>query len=152
MGADGKDTNSAAHINALVDEHARLANPLGEDKIEIQRTKADGSTVAEERKLADTMKAFERVLDHKREELELLLRELKDVDVEIAATRKDILAVEEKEVKQLGGRLDAQVAALMHEADASAEATLSEVDRARKDEKKAAEIQNKKFEDFMNSI
>lgn len=98
------------------------------------------------------MKTFERVLDQKRDELEQLLRELKNVDAEIVALKEDIVAVEQKDGKKLKRALDAEVAALVKKAETNSAATLADVEKARKEEKKAAEIQKQKFEDFMNSI
>lgn len=146
------DPQPTHRMTDLVAEHARLANPLSEDKIEIQRTKADGSKVAEERKLSETMQVFERTLEQKRSELEQLLQELEDVDAEIAATRRNILAVEQKDVKRLKHELDTHVAALLGEAEASKAATLGEIEKARKEEKRAADAQNKKFEELMKTM
>ena len=149
---EAKGVAEVDEIKALTDEHARLANPLGDDKIEIQRTKADGSTIIQERKLSDTMTAFERVLSHKRSELEQLLRELAEVDAEIATVKEDIAAIEKNEVAKLKRELDIQVAALKKQALKCKDATIAEVEKARKDEKKAADAQNQKFEEFMKSM
>lgn len=142
----------ADQINALSEEHERLAKPLGEDKIEIQRTKADGTTVVQERKLSETIAAFERVLNSKRKELEELFRELGDVDEEIATVKEDIAAAERNEVAKLKQTLDSQVDDLIKQAAACKEMTISEVEKARRKEKKATDEQNQKFEDFMRSI
>ena len=156
--AVGDATNSAnehgSHnqLHTLLEEQKRLANPLGEDKIEVHRVTANGSTIAEERKLSDTMKAFERVLETKRGELEAMLRELKDVNTEIAAVKQDILSVEQKEAKRLKRDLDNQVAGLTKETEKCKVTTLAEVDKARKEDKKAVEVQNQKFADFMKTI
>lgn len=143
---------SDAQLDALLEEHKRLANPLGEDKIEVHYITADGSTIAEERKLSDTMKAFERVLETKRGELQAMLRELKDFEAEIAAVKQDIVSLEQKEVKKLKRELDNQVAALTKEAEKCKAFTLAEVEKARKDDKKAVELQNQKFADFIKTI
>lgn len=147
-----EDSESGADVTTLTAEYARLSNRLGEDKIEIQRTRADGSTVAQERKLSETMQTFERVYDQKRGELEQLLRELKGVNAEIAAVKQNIVRAEQKEGKKLKGELDARVAALVTEAETCKEATLGEVDQALKDDRKATAAQNKAFEKFLQSI
>lgn len=149
---EGENGDTVDQTTALADEHTRLSKSLGEDKIEIQRMKADGSTIVQERKLADTMATFERVLNHKRGDLEGLLQELADVEAEIGEVKEDIAAVEKNDVAKLKQELDAQVAALRKQAVACKETTAVEVEKARKKEKKAADEQNQKFEEFMRSI
>lgn len=147
-----KDTKSKGQLKALADEHTRLANPLGEDKIAIQRTGAGGTKIVEERKLFDTMQRFERGLQNKRSELQSLLDELKDIDTEIATVKQDVLAVEQKQVKKLKRDLDAQVASLVEEAEASQKTVLAEVEKARKQERTNVDVQNKKFEELLKTM
>lgn len=152
VGGDAVDAKTQAQISDLAVQYAQLVSPLGDDKMQIQHQITDGATVNEERKLSDTMTKFERVLDQKRGELTQLLRQLEEVDGEIAAVKQDIVVTEQKGVKKAQRDFEAKVASLKKQAEASKGATLAEVEKARKNEKKATEAQAKAFEEFMENF
>ena len=98
------------------------------------------------------MKKFERVLEQKRDELERYLRELKNVEAEMVSVRDEIVTVEQKEGKKLKRALDAQIAALLKKVEVGHDATVADVEKARKEEKKAKASTQQAFEKFLESM
>ena len=140
---------SKDEINALAEEDLALTKPVDDELMTIQNCRKNGSVETKEVKLGDTMHPFKKLVDQKRAELEGLLEELKDVDAEIAAARKDVTETEQCEVKKAKKELNAELESLIDQASAIKEQTLAEVKKARQEGQAAKVEMRRKIDELM---
>jgi len=143
---------AAKDDQALALENAKLAKLLSDDKIEIHRTRPDGSIVAQERQLGDTMQDFKRIFEQKRSELEGHIRELHDVEASITITRRDVEDTEKNAVKTLTSELDVQISGLFKEIDKLRSTALSDVKKAKREERDAYAEQKKALDAYVRAV
>ena len=136
-------------IESLVGEDLELSKPLSEARMTIEYARKSGKVESKEVKLGDTINAFQKLVEQKRAELGSLLNDFSDVNDELAATKKDIMHAEAKEVKHEKSKLNAELLKLAEEAKVIKEQTLTDIKNARKEDKDDQADRNRRFMDYM---
>lgn len=142
----------AKGIAELAKDGSALTKSLDHEKMTLQETRKDGTVTMTEVTLGSTMASFQKVVSNRRAELEGLLKELDDVNAEIAAAQNDALRTEEDEVRKANDELNGVLQATAQEAKAIKDETLAQVKKARKEDQAIQAELNRKFEDFMRSL
>lgn len=146
-------TLSGPEKDALIQAEAELSKPLEENMCDIQKRQRDGAVTTKAFTLGYTMQTFEDLVERKRAEFASLLKQLRELDAEIAAAYEDILEVEHGQVGKKARRdLDRDLEALAQDALEAKEQTLAEIKQARDDELAAVAEEKRQINEFFTSL
>lgn len=134
-------------LEALDKEQQSLARSLSADTVIIEHRHRDGSTSEQHAKLGKTMSDFRQRTELINTKVSPMLREVEDLDVQIAAALSELRRNGET-TAQVDQDLRAELAVLDAEADRASKQTLDEIKAARKDDKAASELVDKKFREL----
>jgi hypothetical protein len=141
-----------ADLEALNAYESELTTPLDQEVVTIEVTRKDKTRETRDVTLGERLQAFQILVERKRPEIESLIKEVQDIDAQIADAMKDILATEEGDVLRARQELDAALAKLKEDAHRAKEQTLKDVQSARKDEQRMAAEEKRKLYEFMATL
>lgn len=131
-------------------EQKAFARPLSDDAVTVEHRHKNGNVTEEQVLLGKTMADFRRKTEMINTKISPMLQELDELDAEIAASLRGLQ--DGKTIVKADKELQAALAALEAEAGKAAKQTLDEVKNARKEDKAASEVANKKFLEFLRSL
>lgn len=138
----------AASVEALMTEEADMSRSLDDEIMVLQTTLPNGKTVTNEVRLGDTVHAFEKLLQEKRQEMTTILEELHQVEVDMATAKQEILVSDAAAEQLAREELDASLAELKKEILAAKETTRQEFELARKED----QDEKRKFEAALKTL
>ncbi|KAF2479841.1 hypothetical protein BDY17DRAFT_326850 [Neohortaea acidophila] len=138
----------AASVEALANEEADMSRSLDDEIMVLQTTLPNGKTVTNEVRLGDTVHAFEKLLQEKRQEMTTILEELHQVEVDMATAKQEILVSDAAAEQLAREELDASLAELKKEILAAKETTRKEFELARKED----QDEKRKFEAALKTL
>lgn len=141
---------SQADVDKLEREHKAISRPLSEDLITVEHRHRNGTVTEEHVNIGKAMADFRRMTEVVGAKVVPMLRELDELDDEIGAVLKEIR--DEQATTKADKALQMALAALKEEAGQAAKLTLGEVKAARKEDKAAGDVANKKFQEFFRSL
>lgn len=129
-------------------EEADMSRSLDDEIMVLQTTLPNGKTVTNEVRLADTVHAFEKLLQEKRQEMTTILEELQQVEVDMATAKQEILVSDAAAEQLAREELHVSLAELKEEILAAKEATRKEFELARKED----QDEKRKFEAALKTL
>lgn len=119
--------------------------------LDVQFTQPDGSTIRKQVKLGDTWTKFQRIYDQKRKQITDIETQLRGIETEIEALKRQVLGQDEG-IRVAVARRDEELAELQRKTDEIERRTRMDAEKARAEDKAAAKAFNKKVKEFWESV